>query len=372
MHRQKLSLQTHGWWRFSRYEIQAGVIRPASGSRLIPYDPWIEFQQVRNQTNGQPAYGELVRLVWALRSDPTGRSPRGFSPEGHAKILAWCGRYGLLGNLLARWESVTLSPRPKRGASKLKIQEKYIRSYGNTLCIVRSEGDLDNARSRVLIHGLNDMEIKEEPLAATWHRFFPSVSWHERESFAYPAPYSRRFCELYAEPVMEFWRAARLFADIVEHVGPAGKHERARDAASKGTETLAREQATHSLNLLRRGVSQVLCDGKEGLRQEWSSPSLLASFAEMFGIDAFAGARVQYCGCCGAPFISESYQARYCSLPCRLRQQKRNLRAQIKQSRSAYLQGQTIREISKNLGEAPKIVSKWVSDLRRRRQARRS
>ena len=299
MHRQNKILQSHGWWRFSRYEIQDGVIRPASGSHLMPYDPWIDFQQVRNQTNGQPAYGELVRLVWALRRDPTGRSPRGFSPESQAKILAWCGRYGLLGVLLARWESVTLSPCPKGGESKLKIQERYIRSYGTTVGIVRSEGDLDKAQSRVLIHGLNDVEIKEESLADTWHRFFPSVSWHERESFAYPAPYSPRFCKLYAEPVMEFWRAARLFAGIVENIGPAGKRGRERVVASKGTEALAREQATHSLNLLRRGVSQVLFDEGEGLRQEWSSPSLLASFAEMFAIDAFAGARVQYCECCG-------------------------------------------------------------------------
>jgi hypothetical protein len=132
---------------------------------------------------------------------------------------------------------------------------------------------------------------------------------------------------------------------------------------------LAREQAVESLNLWRKNVSQVLLNEAEGLRQAWVSPSLLATFAEMFVQDIVAGKRAKYCECCGQPFISEAYQACYCSRACRLRQQKRNLRARINQARALFIEGGTIREISGSLGEAPKIIQGWVADLKPRRKA---
>ena len=66
----KLPKPQYGWWRFDHYEMLNAVIRPAPGSRLIWYDPWADFQQIRNQTNGQPAYIELARLASILRADP--------------------------------------------------------------------------------------------------------------------------------------------------------------------------------------------------------------------------------------------------------------------------------------------------------------
>ena len=182
-------------------------------------------------------------------------------------------------------------------------------------------------------------------------------------------PYSQAFWELYAEPVTEFWRAARLFAGIVEHLGLAAIPE-AR--VSEGTEALAREQAVEMLNRWRKDVSQVLLDEGEGLRQAWVSPSLLVSFAEMFVQDLVTGARGKYCECCGHWFISAAYQACYCSTGCRLRQQKRNLRARMKQARASFVAGRTVREISASLDEAPRIVQRWVAGLKRGRQTARS
>ena len=369
MRRQHKPPENHyGWWRFDRYEIRNGAIGPAQGSRLTWYDPWVNFQQIRNQTNGQPAYVELVRLVSMLKADQaTKRFTPGFSPESQSEILAWCGQHGLLGLLLSRWESVTLSPHPAGTASSLHIQERYFRSYGVNVLVRQTKGDLPEARSGVLMRPWNELDINEEPLADTWHRFFPSVPSQQRETFPYPPPYSQEFWELYAEPVIEFWRGARHFAGIVEHLGRSVKAGGA--PPNEGREALSREQAVESLNLWRRNVSQVLLDEAEGLRQTWVSPSLLATLAEMFVQDTVAGRRAKYCQCCGQPFISEAYQACYCSRACRLRQQKRNLRARKKQAQTLFVDGRTVRQISVSLSEAPQTVQAWVAGLKPRRKA---
>jgi len=370
MHRQPQRPQTrYGWWRFDRYQIQGAVIRPVGGSRLSWYDPWSDFQQIRNQTNGQSAYSELIRLVGALKADPgTKRAYPVFSAESQSEIVSWCERHGLLGVLLSRWESVTLSPQPAGRDPRLKIQERYLRSYGVTVGVRQSKGDLAGVSS-VLIRPLHELDLKEEALADTWYRFFPSVPERERETFSYPVPYSQAFWQLYAEPVTEFWRAARLFAGIVEHLGLAAI---SGARASEGSEALAREQAVELLNLWRKDVSQVLLDEGEDLRKAWVSPSLLVSFAEMFIQDRVAGAEGKYCECCGHWFISSAYQARYCGTPCRLRQQKRNLRARMKQARASFVAGRTVREIAASLDEAPQIVQGWVAGLKRGRKAARS
>ena len=123
-----------------------------------------------------------------------------------------------------------------------------------------------------------------------------------------------------------------------------------------------------ALNLLRKDVSQVLIDEDDGLRQQWASPWLLASFAEMFIQDVVAGARAQYCECCKTLFVSQAYQAVYCSRACRLRQQKRNLRASMRRARALYVEGRTVRQISRELREASEMVQGWVAGLKRGRK----
>jgi hypothetical protein len=369
----KLPETQYGWWRFDRYEIEGAVIRPASGSRLSWYDPWADFQQVRNQTSGQPAYVELAQLASILRADPaTKGNLTGLSPESRSKMLEWCNRHGLLGVLLGRWASVTLSPQWNVRDRRLHKQVRYLRGYGTGVDICQTAGDQSPARPGVLIHALHDLNIKEEALAETWCRFFPSVPERERETFAYPMPYSQAFWELYAEPVSEFWRGARLFAGCVEHLGPPVKLGTKEKLGSEESRRLARAQTVHALNLQRKDVSQVLVDENDGLRQQWVSPSLLASFAEMFIQDVVAGARAQYCECCGKLFITQAYQAVYCSRACRLRQQKRNLRSSIRRARALYGEGLTVRQISMTLGEASKMVHGWVAGLKRGRKVGRS
>jgi hypothetical protein len=308
---------------------------------------------------------ELARLATALKADPATKGRiLNVSQESQSQILAWCERHGLLGALLSRWVLVTLAPRSTVHDSRLRRQKRYIRLYGTDVGIRRTEGNLDRICSSILIHPLNDLCIQEETLTKTWSNFFPSVPRQDRETYAYPVPYSQAFWEIYSEPVSEFLRAAKLFAGIVEYLGRSAKATSGGATASEEGEALAREQAIESLNVLRKDVSQVVVDEGEGLRQEWASPSLLASFAEMLVIDLVAGRRAQYCECCRSPFTTDAYQARYCSPRCRLRQQKRNLRARMKQACASYMKGQSILQISENLGESVEMVQRWVTGLK--------
>ncbi len=86
---------------------------------------------------------------------------------------------------------------------------------------------------------------------------------------------------------------------------------------------------------LRRPISAVVEQNPQGaLQQAWHTPSLLASFAEMFVQDIAFGQATRLCEWCQLPFVSGAYQARYCSPSCRQRQQKRNVRAQAKRAKA--------------------------------------
>ena len=81
-----------------------------------------------------------------------------------------------------------------------------------------------------------------------------------------------------------------------------------------GDAQLAREQALDVINLLRRPVSSVLDLEEDGsVKPRRVAPSLLASFADMFAQDLVFGQPTLRCVCCGMPFVSRSYQAKYCS-----------------------------------------------------------
>ena len=102
MHRTRQPLQplVGQWWKFTRYELKDGYIRPAPDATLSAYDPWSEPPPRANT-----AYASLANLV------PRGRDAgdKGtVSPDTATAVLAWCQQYGLLGVLLRRVEKVVL------------------------------------------------------------------------------------------------------------------------------------------------------------------------------------------------------------------------------------------------------------------------
>jgi hypothetical protein len=120
------------------------------------------------------------------------------------------------------------------------------------------------------------------------------------------------------------------------------------------------------MNLLRRPIHAIVDRNAQGtLEQGWHTPSLLASFAEMFVQDVAFGRPTLRCQCCQLPFVSGAYQARYCSPACRQRQQKRNVREQAKQAKALRAHGQTLRQIAAALGQELHIVKGWLAPKNR-------
>lgn len=71
----------------------------------------------------------------------------------------------------------------------------------------------------------------------------------------------------------------------------------------------------------------------------------------MFAQDLLYGRSVLQCTGCGTLFVSGNYQARYCSVTCRLREQKRRLRAQMKQAMTLRAQGHSLKQIAVSLSQ---------------------
>jgi len=198
------------------YEIRDGCIRPAEGADLEWYDPWPDFQRTRAQTVGQapgaaqPAYQSLLKLVHQLEYLPgQKRHPYGLTPKSQTLILEWCQQHGLLGVLLSRWEAISLAPQHYEKGDRW-VQRKYVRGFGQVIQFQETTGDVKDGTATVLIHGLNDLKLKEEPPGETWSRFFPHIEHSKRDTFSYPQPYTLEFCQRYGEPLFDFCKAAKL------------------------------------------------------------------------------------------------------------------------------------------------------------------
>jgi hypothetical protein len=287
-------------------------------------------------------------------ADPSGQTPhlKALSPQSQALILEWCQQYGLLGVLLSRWLAIRVAPQHK-GADQW-VQPSYFRGFGQTIESEEAKGDLSDRKASVLLHGLNNLTVSEESPGKTWSRFFPGVEFSKRDTFPYPQPYTMDFCQLYGEPVVDFCNAAQLLVEAISLLGgkPTGVNGEPKRAAA---------QALNNINLLRRSVTSVLDFEEDGtVRSRPEAPSLLASFAEMFAQDLVYGRPTLQCTCCGTPFVSGAYQAQYCSVPCRLREQKRRLRAQMKQAQNLRAQGQSVLQIASSVGQPLVIVKGWL------------
>jgi hypothetical protein len=346
---------SHGseWWRFDRYEIKDGCIQPAPGAKMCRYNPGDGF--TTNRANHvQPAYQSLLQLVRRIKFHPGPRRfPQCVTEDSQAEILDWCTQHGLLGVLLSHWEAITLAP--QRSESDTWIQHRYLRAQGQTVEDIISSGDVSERPPSVLIRDLRNFQLVEETPHHTWARFFPSVELEKRNTYAYPLPYTDEFCHLYAEPLFFFCTAARSLAGAITHLASPsspGEHH----------DLLAQKQAADLINFLRRSLSPVVDVNSEGVfQQHWEAPSLLASFADMAVQDVALDQATLVCEACGLPFVSGAYQAKYCSVRCRHRKQKSNLRQQMRQARSLCAQGQTIREIALMLEQKPQIIKGWLA-----------
>jgi hypothetical protein len=175
----------------------------------------------------------------------------------------------------------------------------------------------------------------EKSLDETWARYFPGIA-----SENYPKPalaevddeqVLRAFWERYAEPVEDFVRTASALRDALEglrHAAPV------REMTPEQIGTVSRGiSALHALIFPVRSAIGVLEDGS--FREQWISPSLVTSFAKMAHEDVTGGRRPLSCALCGRTFVTDAYQARYCSSRCRNTDQKREYRRRLQEKAAA-------------------------------------
>src|SRR3954447_22552118 len=89
--RKSLSAVQGDWWRFDRYEIKDGAIRPAASARLEWYDPWLAYRQVEYQKDTAPPYKDLLTLSAKLQSTSPG-GPQLLTKGSETAVLEWCQR----------------------------------------------------------------------------------------------------------------------------------------------------------------------------------------------------------------------------------------------------------------------------------------
>jgi hypothetical protein len=335
-----IRIETGCWWRFSRYEITAkGVIKPAKGAKLERYEPWADYYLLKGKRDrGEPPYQSFLQLCAALYPAGVWLSPYPIAKEREQLVLDWCGRNGLLGILLEYTYLVNLNPahRPKRGGKEHDIGLSYVRrggyfGYGDVSGPLTSRKDtepyviIENFSDRAaLAGGFGPFDIVVEPLSKTWHRFFPSVPAARINSYWYPQPYSDDFWVHYGEPLEFFAEFVRLF------YGAARSLNWRQEGAPEFENDSRRGMAGFRLSSLTERISTHLDCHEDGtFRQRWSASSLLSSYAMMLHLDTLGGRRLIHCRKCNLAFISDAYQAEYCSSTCRNTVQKRRYRENL-------------------------------------------
>jgi hypothetical protein len=329
-----LNIAVGHWWRWTRYEIRDGYIRPGSGARLKPYDPWAMWRSTRppakssnQRRSGETPYQSLLRLLGELQYRRPGDEPLAFTPgevdlvlapfteDSEAKLLEWCARYGLLGLLLHRTVQVTLAAR-----TGLQVQHTKIGAGWITTERRQQPFSIPGA----ILQPLRGAGPVAEFLRTTWSRFFPDVPHDQRETFAYPEPLIKEFWEQYAEPVADFLSGMHALRELHQAV------RLFQDRSAKTRRLRKLQAAISSPHLLAEGLTAGVALALEWnrarhLQLKWVGSSLLASLAIMMLEDLTYGRALQ-CPGCGRPFVSGAYQARFCSARCRWVVQKREYR----------------------------------------------
>jgi hypothetical protein len=371
-------LWTGGWWRFSSYRIQkvaeflhkprpdftrmeipfkpeapAGTdelfITPCADAALEWYNPWEAYRMSKIDAGTPPPYQALLALlvslgavsdetcgIWRLEHDSA------LTMEEQQRLLNWCSRFGLLGILPHTAHRLQLPQRFIEGSeSQLLLDREHVRSNGKWtphshagwLNGPSSEGAYERFERLFTEEALplgefvrKDHEFYIEPLVffqsstptskfnggvqlwKTVDQFFPTFV--DDNLFECPIPLTTPFWQVYAERVDDFLMYALALLNSVEPLS----HGRYGARPS-------------SLEWLLEPVGVSLAFNSEGnIYEQWTCPSLLSSFGRMALQDLEAGVRLLRCECCGAPFATDRYQARYCSQACGWKYRKRRAR----------------------------------------------
>jgi hypothetical protein len=344
---------TGSWWKFDRYELRDGMIRPARGAKLSRYDPWEDQDPAAPlQQDRVPAYRSLLDTINRLRylesPSPQNRGGR-LHPRSERELLDWCAEYGLLGLLLHDAVLITLAPQPaKIPARDYRATLKSWRQHGvrerppRTAMVQKSytrttfgwaERDQPiHHKAHLQTPGIITQSFVGDRLVeqslVMFRRYFPSATRSDSpdawQTFDCPAPLSERFWMLYAESLDDFLSRTRFLRLAIASMTACA----IRDPTSEDLELEAGRSYLQGL-LSPVGFGFAI-DPHSGLHPRLLGGSLLSILAAMALQDAPKG-RVLQCSVCRSIFIAGNRaQTRYCSKRCRATAQKRALRAREK------------------------------------------
>lgn len=319
------------WWRFEKYGIEDGWIRPTRRATLGEFDAWNAYW---NQPEGrvtEPPHVQFVNLVRDLPHPTTEERSVDLDPEQERELLSWCSSNGLLGVLPDAVHQVTIAMPWKPADHESRVRSVQMlrdcdewREWDvfDDVDGVETEKPADWPRSHVLIEPIGGgAHSRFQPLGKTWAKFFPDVPAQEVESYSYPTPLTKEFWLQYAEPVRDFILVGRYFAEAVIQLSGDPKDFRSEFGAM-----VTVPHARRTLNSLIRTTAPALAPERKGTYQRrWRSPSLLGMLAMMATQDLLGERHLYRCPC--GRVISSSYpETKYCSPQHRDRYRKREQR----------------------------------------------
>lgn len=208
------SIRADRWYHFSEYIIMDGVIQPTPTAKgPIPYDAWEQYLRLASPYSDKlPPYASLMAIVRKLKFEGQRVT---FDQDVQRDILKWCNQYGLLGTLHHETVYAKLAPHHEKVLSAEKgtwKQDEYWLdgcswNTGSAKC-------RKSDKAQVLV-SLSGNVQKWLPLEAGWGRYFPGVPAKERATYRYPYPQSRKFWEMYAEPLVDFLLTAKQLDDAI-------------------------------------------------------------------------------------------------------------------------------------------------------------
>jgi hypothetical protein len=317
------------WLKFDRYELRESTVAPAPGAKSRVYDPW-KLKERPYKALAQLVGSQPARDVLTLPAE---------QPELVQGVLDWCNEYGLLGTLYHRIAMVTLWPHWARAEfADKRVRDTFQPRQDIHVCVPAGwrtqtmlystfNGDpgcfgmplkatdlpASALKPSALVMELEGSVITDEPLDKTWGNHFPDVQYAQRATYAYPRPATNEFWDLYGEPVSEFVTAAWLIVNGIEAITKPAN----RGAPDRGAIRLA--------HLAAYGVPYLARERDGSRRQRWVAGSLLSALAFM-AMEDISRNLLHQCSTCNTFFLSEAYQAEYCSPTCRNTMQKRRYR----------------------------------------------
>ncbi len=311
------------WWRARDYVIKHDVLKPAADP-----EPYILSPR-------STVWSELTGLTGAHSGEP-------LTATAKRNICSWCSRYGLPGYLLQTTQAIWLPAVSNSGRTQ-QTAIVYERAGGrwitNKVTIRADDDDGEPGPPGPYVARLvrGDLTRKAQP-AVVPEGFLTCVivrdaasSWlasaeakvDERTSLKRltdhltcaadhcPQPGTEAFWRVYQEPVEDFFRAARLLRWIQSAVAAAGTGD----------------DPTAILSQLALSGWIKSPNGETA----WTGASLLAAYASEL-LTAHGGfSRCIQAGC-GAVFLPDRSDQKYCTSRCRDRDSKRRRRSKPPQT----------------------------------------